>query len=448
VVSESHIYRQEIDLYMLNAALGYGVTYRDRTEVREVETGAGGVTLATAEGETFRARFLVDGSGHKSLIAGKHGLREQPTTLKTRSRSIFTHMARVKRYDDLLQESEKPGLSRQWYEGTLHHVFDGGWFWVIPFDNVEGSANPLCSVGLTLDVDKFPERGLSAEEEFREIVARFPSIAAHFEGAEAVRPWVSTGRLQYSSKSCVGERWFLLAHAFGFVDALYSRGLVSTFETIHALAPRLMAALDADDFSTDRFEHPEKLQHAMLEDHDRMVHNSYRAFSEYPLWNAWVRVWLANVLFGDLRLFRRCVKYLASQDKAVFESLDLDPLPGSCPHGTNPLQDLHDHGESLLNEVDAGHVTRREAAEGILHGLSQMPLPPIHEWGNPEARHLDFLPEKLARMIGWGMTEAPAPIQAMFDFDPSVLGLGGGVPGPAETPAEEAAEEALALAAV
>lgn len=440
VVSESHIYRQDVDLYMLNAALGHGVTYRDRTEVREVETGADGVTLETAEGETFRARFLVDGSGHKSLIAAKHGLREQPSTLKTRSRSIFTHLARVKRYDDLLAESEKPGLSRQWYEGTLHHVFDGGWFWVIPFDNVEGSANPLCSVGLTLDVDKFPERGLPAEEEFREIVARFPSIAAHFEGAEAVRPWVSTGRLQYSSKSCVGERWFLLAHAFGFVDALYSRGLISTFETIHALAPRLMAALDADDFSTDRFEHPEMLQHSMLEDHDRMVHNSYRAFSEYPLWNAWVRVWLATVLFGDLRLFRRCVKYLGSQDKAVFESFDLDPLPGGCPPGMNPIEDLHDHGESLLDKVDAGHITRQEAAQGILQMLSQMPLPPIHEWGNPEVRHLDFLPEKLARMIGWGMTEAPGPIQAMFDFDPSVLGMG------APAPVEEPVQEELALA--
>ena len=49
-------------------------------------------------------------------------------------------------------------------------------------------------------------------------------------------------------------------------------------------------------------------------------------------------------------------------------------------------------------------------------------LPPVHAWGDPEARHLDFLPEKLVQMIGWGFTEAPPPLNRWFDFDPSVLG--------------------------
>lgn len=422
LVSESHIYRQEVDLYMLNTAIQYGVVYKDKIDVQDFDIREDGVVLRTDSGEELHARYLVDGSGHKSPVATKFGLREAEPNLKTRSRTIFTHMTGVKRYDDTLAEDEKPNLSRQWYEGTLHHVFNGGWFWIIPFDNAPGSENPLCSIGLTLDMEKFPHRGIPPQQEFEEIVARFPSIAAHLEGAEAVRPWVGTGRLQYSSTSGVGDRYFLMAHAHGFIDALYSRGLISTFETIHAFVPRLLDALDADDFSAARFEYPAKLQEAMLHANDRMVHNSYRAFSSYPMWNAWVRVWLANVLFGDLRLFRLCIKYLNTGDLSVFESLDQDPLPGTFPPGTNPLEDLHDFAESLLDKVDAGEMTLEQAAAGVLEMLSVLPLPPVHQWGNPAVRHLDFLPEKLMRMIGWGKTEAPEPIQRMFDFDPSVLG--------------------------
>lgn len=422
LVSESHLYRQEVDLYMLSTALKYGAVYRDKVDVQDFDIREDGVVLRADTGEEFHARYLVDGSGHKSPVASKLGLRDAEPLLRTHSRTIFTHMIGVQRYDDTLAEDEKPHLSRQWYEGTLHHVFDGGWFWIIPFDNVEGSESPLCSVGLTLDLKKYPHRGVSPQHEFEEIVARFPSIAAHLKDAEAVRPWVGTGRLQYSSSGSAGNRCFLMAHAHGFIDALYSRGLISTFETINAIVPRLLDALDTEDFSAERFEYPARLQEAMLQANDRMVFNSYRAFSSYPTWNAWVRVWLANALFGDLRLFRLCIKYLSSGDPSVFESLDHDPLPGTLPPGANPLEDLHSFAESLLDKVDAGEITRDQAATGILDRLSVLPLPPVHQWGNPEVRHLDFLPEKLMRMIGWGQSEAPEPIQGMFDFDPSVLG--------------------------
>lgn len=437
LVSESHLFRQDIDLYMVNAAVRYGADYRDRTDVVDFEIDDAGVTLRSHEGEVFRARYLVDGSGHKSPVAAKFGLRQEVPPLRTESRTLFTHMMGLRNYDELLAPEERPGLSRQWHEGTLHHIFDGGWFWIIPFGNVAGSQNPLCSVGLTLDMRKFPQRGMPPQQEFEEIVARYPSIAAHLAGAEAVRPWVGTGRLQYSSTDCAGPRYFLMAHAYGFVDALYSRGLISTFETIHALAPRLIEALRDDDFALPRFDYPRQLQAAMLQANDRMVFNSFRAFGDYAVWNAWVRVWLANILFGDLRLFRICLKYLNTGDASLFASLDEDPLPLSCPPGMNPLEDLHNFGESLLDRMDAGEISGGDVAAGIFGMLGQLPLPPVHAWSDPAARHLDFLPEKLMRMIGWGMTEAPPPIRRMFDFDPSVLG------GPAPPVPEAAAVPAL-----
>jgi FADH2 O2-dependent halogenase len=424
--SESHLYRQDVDLYMVNAAIRHGAVYRERIDVNDLELRDDEVVLRSAAGEEFHARFLVDGTGHKSLLAETLGLREKPTRLRTQSRSIFTHLKGVKAYDDCLRPDEHLGLSARWYEGTLHHVFDGGWFWVIPFDNHgdKGDAvNPLCSVGLTLDMRKFPDRGLSPEQEFREIVARFPSVAAHFEGAEAVRPWISTGRLQYSSTRSAGDRWFLLAHAAGFVDALYSRGLISTFETILALVDPLMQSLREDRFTAARFAYPERLQAALLDANDRMVNSSYQAFGHFPLWNAWVRLWLSSTLFGDLRLFRLCLKYLETRDGAVFDSLQKDPLPRTAAPGENLAEDLLDAGEALLAAVQEGVLSAGEAAERIFELLHLAPLPPVHGWSDPEQLHLDFTPEKLMRMIGWGKTEAPAELRdRMFDFNMAVLG--------------------------
>jgi FADH2 O2-dependent halogenase len=428
LVSESHLFREDIDHYLVKAAIRHGAVYRDRTDVQDFSIGTDGVVLRTAAGEELRARFLVDGTGHKSVVASKLGLRPEVPPLRTQSRTIFTHMRGLKRYDDTLAPEERPGLSRQWYEGTLHHMIDGGWFWVIRFDNVPGSESDLTSVGLTLDMRKYPQRGIPPQQEFEEIVARFPSIAAHLEGGEAVRPWVGTGRLQFSATDSVGPRVFLMSHAHGFIDALYSRGMINTFEQIHALVPRLIEALRDDDFALSRFDYPRRLQAAMLQDNDRMVYNSFRSFGHFDTWNAWLRVWLANIIFGDLRMFRVCLKYLKTGDKAEFAALDDDPLPLSSPPGADPLEELSSFGDWMFDRWDAGEISAEKAAASIFELLGRTPLPPVHAWGDPAAHHLDFLPEKLVRMIGWGMSEAPPPLDRWFDFDPSVLG--GPPPGP------------------
>jgi hypothetical protein len=49
---------------------------------------------------------------------------------------------------------------------------------------------------------------------------------------------------------------------------------------------------------------------------------------------------------------------------------------------------------------------------------------PVHAWGDAKDLHLDYLPEKLARTIQWGLTEAPQRIRDRhFFFNPAVLGM-------------------------
>ncbi len=51
------------------------------------------------------------------------------------------------------------------------------------------------------------------------IASRFPDIERQYAGGVPVREWVSTDRVQCSSKHLVGDRWCLLAHAAGFRSA-------------------------------------------------------------------------------------------------------------------------------------------------------------------------------------------------------------------------------------
>lgn len=95
-------------------------------------------------------------------------------------------------------------------QGTLHHVFKGGWFWVIPFNNHPAATNPLCSVGLQLDPRLYPQRNdLTPEAEFYTFVQQFPAIYAQLQRAHPVSDWQRVDRLQYSAHHIVGDRFAL-----------------------------------------------------------------------------------------------------------------------------------------------------------------------------------------------------------------------------------------------
>jgi tetracycline 7-halogenase / FADH2 O2-dependent halogenase len=153
---DTHFFRQDVDHYLTKTAVKYGAVYRDQTTVSGIDFDDGGVTVTTETGESFRGRYIVDGAGYRSPLADRLGLRDDTPRTRNNSRSIFSHFSHVQPFDDTL-DGRIPG-SYSLFEGTLHHAFDGGWFWVIPFDNNEWSDNPLCSVGVMLDRDKFPAR--------------------------------------------------------------------------------------------------------------------------------------------------------------------------------------------------------------------------------------------------------------------------------------------------
>ncbi|WP_051370756.1 NAD(P)/FAD-dependent oxidoreductase [Streptomyces sp. 142MFCol3.1] len=419
--TESHMFRQDVDSYMFNVAVRYGAVPRLGTRVSEVEVDGSGVTLSVDGGPSIRARYVVDAGGHNSPLARKFGLRDEVPQQRTHSRTLFTHMIGVRPYDDCPAGRAHDNPS-PWHQGTLHHVFDGGWVWVIPFDNHRGATNRLCSVGLTLDPRKHPKTDLPAEQEFAQFLERFPDIAPQFRHAKAARPWVSTGRLQYSSHQVVGDRFCLTSHAAGFVDALYSRGLTNTTDVVNSLAWRLIEAAKDDDFSAERFGHIETLQQGLVRAHDEVVASSFTSFRDYGMWNATFRMWALGTVLGTLNAQDALVRFQRSKDPMIWRELEAQPHPGALFPASVGFNKITDAAWAACRDVEAGLMTP-DRATGELFDLLQDDgyAPPPFGLHDPANRFYNPNPARMIRTMHWARRGSAAA-----DTGPVVAGALGG----------------------
>ena len=422
-----HYFRQDTDAYMLAVAASRGATVRQQTQIAEISFDDDGIDLATASGESFRARYVIDAGGMQAPIAKKFGLREDPSPLATRSRTLFTHMTGVTPYDHIAAPRREHGLASPLAQGTLHHLFDGGWIWVIPFDNHPFATNSLCSVGVTLDLAKHPEPVGTPEEEFASVVSRFPSVARHFENARAIRPWTGTRRLQYSSSRIVGHRFCLLPHAATFVDPLFSSGLTVTMSAINSIAARLIAAKTDGDFSGERFQYVETWTQKLYDYYDRLVSGAYIAFRDFTLWNAWHRYWMLASLYGSAGLFEILGRWEHRNDRAAFELFETAPYRGLQGLDFEPFAELFDNAVRVIRSVPADGTAPKDAAAQLFELLRESGLTPA-PWKltDPNQRwigNLTLLPA--ARLVAWGRYRSPASVRRHY----FIAGRSGGLLG-------------------
>jgi FADH2 O2-dependent halogenase len=423
---DSHLYRPEVDLWLTNLAVRYGVTYRDRSPVRDLSFEADGVTLQVGHGEnvsTERARFLVDGSGFRSLLAEKKDLRTVPDHV-TDSRTIFTHMTGVGRIAEILNGQVSATAPSPPDQGTLHHVFDGGWFWVIPFDNHTGAINQMCSVGLTLDRRKYPDNDLTAVEEWDLFVSRYPTVARQFAGAKAVRGWVKTGRLQYSSKRVAGARWCLMPHAANFVDALFSGGNTLTMAGIQEIARALLEAFksdptgaafgDDDDVSVlaDYEEGTMESLHLL----DRMVHGAFVCMKSPDMFNAWFRFWAISNFHGTAAVIRAHLKYVATKDRSYLERTHGFPFRRVLGMQQPRLRELNDNAYDIIVRHERGELDESATTDALFGLLGEQDwIAPQFQITNRTRRYLaSFTALPLMKLMMWGKRNAPSEMREVY----------------------------------
>lgn len=413
-----HFFRQDVDAFLYQTAIRYGATGRN-ARVADVKFGDSSVQLETASGEIVTARYVVDAGGREALIPRKLGLRDEEPRFKTRSRSIFTHMVGVRPFDAVGPSRQAHGLLSPLAQGTLHHLFQGGWMWVIPFNNHPRASNLLCSVGVNFDARDGSERypGALSEELFWEFLREYPSIGAQFRTARAVRPFVMAGPTQFSCAQLAGNRFFLLPHAAEFVDPLFSSGLSITASAINALAHRIISAVREDDFSTERFRYVEEWARKSFDAFDDLVSAAYTCFADFRLWNAMYRLWILSGTFSGVNVIDTWLGYQATKDPKVFDRLEEPPRRGTQSVDIPEMRDL---SRVVLAEVDRYAAGTQDVDVTCRHIYAQIAASPL----NPAPFRLadesaqcptgPFTVPHVIRLLAWLQLRAPASYRGVY----------------------------------
>jgi FADH2 O2-dependent halogenase len=398
---DSHLFRQDTDAYLAALSIQYGATFKQQMRIEHIEFQQDQVELHSTSGEVVRAKFLIDASGMRSMVSDQLGLRDETPRFRTDTRVLYTHMMGVKSADMLMNGKHK--MPSPLGQATLHHVFDGGWIWVIPFNNHRDSTNPLTSVGMLLDRRQRPNPEGTPEQEFRRIISGFPTIARHFDGATAARPWIGSGRLQYSSPHLLSHRMLQLPHAGAFVDPLYSSGMSVLTVAVDLIAETLLKAVAEDDYAIERFQFIEDVVNTGFDHYDLIVSRSFDSFASYDTWNAWNRHWaLGNMLgaFGPLSLLLR---YLKSKDPSHLAKTTEPGRIGVLGSHLPEVVETMRASQQDLDAATAGAITHAEAGRRMFERLGRLDfVPPYMGFGDSaQGATATFTLPSGARHVTW-----------------------------------------------
>lgn len=233
-IADTHWYRPDFDRFFSEEAQRLGVDYFDETSLAAFADEGDTVCLTGSRNQTpvsFRARFVVDASGPRGFLWRTLGLGERPFTTFPVRHSLYTHFRDVGRWSEAGHSTGSPFPPD---DAALHHVFPGGWMWVLRFNN------GITSAGVSVSEELAGEFKLSdGAPAWERLLGRLPAVARQFRSAAPSREFVHTSRLDFRSDTVVGERWALLPSATGFVDPLFSTGFVLTLLGIQRLARML-----------------------------------------------------------------------------------------------------------------------------------------------------------------------------------------------------------------
>jgi flavin-dependent dehydrogenase len=230
--------RSEFDTTMLENAAEHGVEVHQAARVHDVlfENGrATGVYVTYEDGreEIVNASVVVDASGQSSLIMGKLGLREWDKELK--KAALWTYWKGA--YRDSGRDEGATIVMQT--EGKK------GWFWYIPLHD------DILSVGVVADVDYlFKSRATKDHETiYFEEVARCPGLQPRLANATRATEFFAAKEYSYKSRQAAGDGWVLVGDAFGFLDPLYSSGVLLALKSGQLAADAVVEGLRNGDTS-------------------------------------------------------------------------------------------------------------------------------------------------------------------------------------------------------
>jgi FADH2 O2-dependent halogenase len=301
-IADTHWYRPDFDRFLVEEACEAGVCCLDETEITSVAMAGDVTTIAGSRRGTpvhVQARFLVDASGPRGFLHRNLGLPEPPMRWLPRTQSLYAHFTDVARWEDVHAPEGVPPHPID--AAALHHVFPGGWVWVLRF------ANGITSAGAAVTDDLARELRLAdGADAWPRLLAHVPSIGEQFANARAVTPFVYAPQLAFRSARASGDRWAMLPSAVGVIDPLLSTGFPLTLLGVSRLVPVVHRALRGEDVSTELADY-EASTLRELDATERLVAALYRAMDDFPLFKRLGLLYFAAASYSETvrRLGRR-----------------------------------------------------------------------------------------------------------------------------------------------
>jgi FADH2 O2-dependent halogenase len=280
-ISDTHWYRADFDQFFVREAQAAGVDYFDRVALSGMRESPEGVVI-TGEGVQFRCRFLIDATGPRGFVHRALGLREASFPDYPATQALYTHFSHVGRFADAVEQPPYPVD-----DAALHHVFDGGWIWVLRFNNGLTSAGVAGQLSL--------EGGKAAWDQ---LLDRLPSVKAQFACAREELPFVHARRLSFLSESIAGRRWAMLPSAAAFVDPLLSTGFPLTL-----LGVARLAEIITHDWESPRFAKRIETYAANTKEEAlaaaRLIGALYATMHNFPLFTSLSMLYFAAASFAE-----------------------------------------------------------------------------------------------------------------------------------------------------
>ncbi len=230
--------RQEFDHLMLDNARRHGVDAREGVRVLEVlfegERAVGVKTLdESGVEEEVRCQVVVDAAGQSGLILDRLGLRQWDPVLK--KAAIWTYFKGAAR-----ESGRDAGATL-----VMQTAGKVGWFWYIPLQH------DVTSVGVVAPFEHLFKAGDTRDLEviFEREVGRCPGVQPRIADAERTAPYRVAKEYSYRSSKVAGDGWVLVGDAFGFLDPLYSSGILLALKSGALAADAIAAGLDRGDTS-------------------------------------------------------------------------------------------------------------------------------------------------------------------------------------------------------
>lgn len=298
-IADSHWLRADVDHHFVRQAIDAGVDYRDRVEVSDAEISDDGVALrARRDGASFEiaADFVIDASGPGGFLARQLSIPSGLGRTRTRSGIVFSHFVGVR-----LASEVAPHFPPGPYpddRAAVHHLIDEGWMYSLRFDHGATSAGFVLS---PRGVASLPPT-YSADEKWRVLLERYPTIAAAFGAARPTMPMMQRDRIQHRLMRAAGKRWVLLPHAYAFVDPLFSTGIAWSLRAVERLALSFEAARDGRRVPREgELAAYEQLLGREADQIDRMVAGAYEAMAHFDLFAAQAMIYFATVSYAEVR---------------------------------------------------------------------------------------------------------------------------------------------------